>query len=119
LPFQGCGEEVTEIVYEAADGCWNHSRWSKFIQIRDDVGPTAVANHDVNVTLNKEVEWVSAATTYDEGSWDNCGLDLILVRRSDWSENGLIEICSGVSTAYESWIDILVAIGFDARQVNS
>src|SRR5699024_514211 len=104
---------------EAADGCWNHSRWSKFIQILDDVGPTAVTNHDVNVTLNKDVEWVSVATTYDEGSWDNCGLDLILVRRSDWSENGLIEICSGVSTAYESWIDILVAIGFDARQVNS
>src|SRR5690625_44284 len=117
VPFQGCDDdELIEVVYEASDGCWNTSSWTKRSEERDDVPPTAIADHDVTVTMTSPIEWASAERTYDEGSWDNCGIDLMLVRRADWSENGLIDLCIGDD--YSSWSEILVAIGFASDEVD-
>src|SRR5690625_7437573 len=66
--------------------------------------------------MTSPIEWASAERTYDEGSWDNCGIDLMLVRRADWSENGLIDLCIGDD--YSSWSEILVAIGFASDEVD-
>src|SRR5690625_7147158 len=66
--------------------------------------------------MTSPIEWASAERTYDEGSWDNCGIDLMLVRRAAWSENGLIDLCIGDD--YSSWSDISVAIGFASHEVD-
>ncbi|MBY5960289.1 FG-GAP repeat protein, partial [Membranicola marinus] len=80
IPFSGCDGELTEVVYEAADNCWNQSTWSKFIRVTDDVPPTVVVDRNLNVTLADKIAWVPAVN-WDEGSWDNCAIDLRLGRR--------------------------------------
>src|SRR5690606_39064937 len=108
IPFNGCDAPLTEVRYEAADHCWNQSEWYKYIRIIDDVPPTVVVDRAVNLSLGSETEWVEAAT-FDEGSWDNCALDLMLARRSDWTS--LIELCSDVSAPYDNWVDLLDDLG--------
>ena len=112
IPFTGCYGEVTEVRYEAADECWNQSEWYKYIRIEDATPPTVVADRAVNVTLNSKTEWVYAET-FDEGSWDNCAIDLRLVRRSDWiTDTACVDICGDVTKNYSTWASILVDLGF-------
>src|SRR5699024_11090391 len=85
IPFNGCDGNPIEVVYSASDGC-NESTWSKFVMVRDDVPPTVVTNRDVNVTMNEPVKYVEIGS-YDEGSWDNCAIELRLSRRTDWASN--------------------------------
>src|SRR5690606_33467277 len=53
--------------------------------------------------------------TFDEGSWDNCAIELQLARRSDWLD--CIDVCGIVGPnaneegLYESWVDILDDLG--------
>src|SRR5690625_3951159 len=114
IQFEGCDVEPLEIVYNAFDGC-NHSYWSKFIQVRDDIPPTVITDRDVNVTMTKDVEYAKAET-YDEGSWDNCAIEKMLVRRTDWVS--VVNLCANVKNL-NSWKDILVAIGFNPTQVGT
>src|SRR5690606_29774721 len=90
VPFNGCYGSLMEVRYEAADHCWNQSEWYKYIEVVDDTPPTVIADRGVNVTLNGKTEWVPAET-FDEGSWDNCSVDLLLTRRSDWLE--CVDVC--------------------------
>src|SRR5690606_2929694 len=119
IPFSDCGRELMEVTYEASDNCWNMSTWTKFITITDDVPPTVVTNNAVTVTLEKNIAWAHAAT-FDEGSWDNCSVDLRLVRRSNWSlEYALTDLCkkNGLDSPYSSWIDLLEDLGVDRKQL--
>src|SRR5690606_5643163 len=90
VPFNGCDAAPVEVRYEAADECWNQSEWSKYINIIDDTPPTVVTDRAVNVPLNSKIAWVHAET-FDEGSWDNCAIELMLARRSDWID--CIDVC--------------------------
>ncbi len=111
IPFTGCYGELTEVRYEAADECWNQSEWYKYIRIEDATPPTVVVDRAVNVTLNSKTEWVYAET-FDEGSWDNCAIDLKLVRRTDWlTDTACVDICGDVTKNYNNWVDILVDLG--------
>lgn len=117
-PGGGCGNEVVEVRYEAADHCWNQSTWFKYIKIIDDTPPTIVTDQEVNVPLISHTTWVPAGT-FDEGSWDtDCqenGLELMLARRSDWQT--CITVCDrlgpGVNEEglYDSWVNILHDLG--------
>src|SRR5690625_7050403 len=61
VPFQGCADdELIEVVDEASDGCWNTTRWTKYIQVRDDGPPTAIADHADTVTITSRIEWARA-----------------------------------------------------------
>ncbi|MBY5959577.1 hypothetical protein KUV50_15600, partial [Membranicola marinus] len=115
IPFSGCDGELTEVVYEAADNCWNQSTWSKFIRVTDDVPPTVVVDRNLNVTLADKIAWVPAVN-WDEGSWDNCAIDLRLGRRSDWwTETAMVDLCAelGPNAPYDNWVDLLDDLGVD------
>src|SRR5690606_9688741 len=117
VPFNGCDSEPVEVRYEAADNCWNQSEWYKYIQIIDDVPPTVVVDREVNVTLNSKTEWVHAET-FDEGSWDNCAIELMLARRSDWlTDTACVDLCADVTEPYDNWVDLLEDLGFDRNDV--
>src|SRR5690606_37648079 len=114
VPFNGCDAAPVEVRYEAADECWNQSEWRKYINIIDDTPPTVVTDRAVNVPLNSKIAWVHAET-FDEGSWDNCAIELMLARRSDWFD--CIDVCGVVGPnandegRYDSWVDILDDLG--------
>src|SRR5699024_7865186 len=68
--------------------------------------------------MNEPVKYVKIGS-YDEGSWDNCAIELRLSRRTDWASNTtIIDLCSDAGDL-EGWKDILVSLGFNATHVES
>ncbi len=104
----GYDGDLTEVRYEAADNCWNQSEWYKYIKVVDYTPPTVVTNRHLNVTLQDKYVWVTAESM-DEGSWDNCSIDLLLGRRSDWIN--CVTICENISEPYQTWEAILSDLG--------
>ncbi|MCB0688656.1 MAG: T9SS type A sorting domain-containing protein [Saprospiraceae bacterium] len=88
------------VIYEAYDSCHNIYADTGFIYVKDDVRPVAVSDKGVTVSLSDKKAWVDAST-FDEGSWDNCGISLLLARRADWYES-CINLCDSIDTCWVS-----------------
>ncbi len=84
-------EEPIRILYEVYDSCHNIDSSYCYILAKDQVRPVPVVDKGVTVSLSDKKVWVDAET-FDEGSWDNCGVNLLLARRSDWYE-ACIDLC--------------------------
>lgn len=83
-----------KIRYEAIDECHNVAYDSCFVKVHDQMNPIAIADKVLNVSLSGKEVWVDAES-FDEESWDNCGVMLSLVRREDWKEAGM-NLCEGL-----------------------
>ncbi len=82
-------EGETEVLITAQDGCGNTSMDTIMITVIDDVAPAAICDDDLHITLNGGGNARIYAEDIDEGSFDNCGIESLEVRRV----NG----CLGVS----------------------
>ncbi|MDH3651536.1 MAG: hypothetical protein OEQ53_17770, partial [Saprospiraceae bacterium] len=82
------------VVYEMLDYCHNRTYTYADLIVKDRTRPVAVADKGVNVSLTDKKVWVDAET-FDEGSWDNCGVNMILARRSDWY-TACIDLCDDI-----------------------
>ena len=71
------------IYYEAYDSCHNIAYDTCYVKVKDLTRPVAVCDKGVIVGLSGKKVWVEAST-FDEGSWDNCDVNLLLARRADW-----------------------------------
>ncbi|MCB0669897.1 MAG: hypothetical protein KDC80_28925, partial [Saprospiraceae bacterium] len=87
-----------KVIYEAYDSCHNIGLDSCYIRVKDLTRPVAVADKGVTVSLSDKKVWVDAQT-FDEGSWDNCEVNLLLARRKDWYE-ACINLCDSIDTCY-------------------
>ncbi len=73
----GCNE----ITITAFDGCHNQSTIDFVVEVSDNTPPVAICDQNtvVGLTTNGQA-WVPA-TSFDDGSYDDCALDMMLVRR--------------------------------------
>ncbi len=90
----GMTQAPVEIEYEVYDSCHNIGRTSCWILVKDEVKPVAVLDKGVTVSLGSKKVWVDAEV-FDEGSRDNCDLNLMLARRTDWTES-CMDLCDSV-----------------------
>lgn len=76
---------VTEIwiLYYATDACDNTSTCFTKVTIEDDVQPIPVCDLHTFVGLNENGEGYASIESFDDGSWDNCEIDYIEVRRME------------------------------------
>ncbi|MDH3245127.1 MAG: hypothetical protein OEM26_10970, partial [Saprospiraceae bacterium] len=92
--------------YEFLDSCHNRSTGlfgdliDGFLDtipiiVADGTPPVTICNKGVNVTVTDTTVWVPA-TTFDEGSWDNCGVGLVLARRADWATACGVNLCDSL-----------------------
>ena len=72
---------VHMIVYEATDACGNIASKPVRVTVIDDDAPTVVCNDETVVSLNSDGTATVFASSFDGGSYDNCCLDKLLVRR--------------------------------------
>ncbi len=77
------------IVYEATDACGNKASKPMRVTVLDDDPPTVVCNDETIVSLNTDGTATVFATSFDGGSYDNCCLDKLLVRRVGDADFGL------------------------------
>nr|MBX2816993.1 T9SS type A sorting domain-containing protein [Saprospiraceae bacterium] len=89
------GDIETPIYYEAFDSCHRIGRDTCYMKVKDLTRPVPVCDKGVIVGLSGKKVWVDAET-FDEGSWDNCGIALKLARRTDWYEH-CIDLCDDVT----------------------
>ena len=89
------GEKVM-VIYEAFDACHNLGSDTCYIKVKDWTPPVAQCVKGTTVSISDKKIWINAED-FDEGSKDNCGINLILARRSDWA-TFCIDLCNEVDT---------------------
>ena len=68
-------------VYTAYDGCYNSTTASIVVEVEDNTPPVAICDEYTTIGLTSDgTAWVPA-TSFDDGSYDECQLAKLLVRR--------------------------------------
>ncbi|NND33979.1 MAG: hypothetical protein HKN76_15430, partial [Saprospiraceae bacterium] len=86
--------DTIQVIYEAYDQCHNLALDSCGLVIKDRTVPVAVAAKGVNIALGSKKVWVDAQN-FDQGSWDNCDIAILLARRTDWKA-ACIDLCDSL-----------------------
>ena len=88
-------EDPIPMYYEAFDGCHNVTRDTCYLYVKDFTRPVTVCDKGINLTVGEGTAWLEAEI-FDEGSWDNCGINLMLARRSDWATSCGVNLCDSI-----------------------
>lgn len=89
LPFL---EKNTRVIFEATDQCHLVNRDTIYVRVLDESEPVAASTRMLNLSLTGKKSWVDASTV-NQGSWDNCSIERLLVRRVDWKE-ACMDLCA-------------------------
>ena len=81
--FENVPEGTHTFTYSATDDCGNVSTCSVDVTVIDDIEPTVVCDSQISASLGTEGEAYVYASTFDEGSNDNCCEVTLSVKRSD------------------------------------
>lgn len=106
----------TTVIITATDGCGNVSQCSVNLTIEDKVGPTAVCNAQVNVSLGTDGTATITPAVIDAGSFDECGAVTLSISQStfdcsDILNDSLIVILTVTDESgntNECWTSIIV-----------
>jgi len=91
-PFTDIPVGQHSLTYTATDACGNSSTCTINVNIIDDTPPTPVCEDGINVSLLPTGLARVFASTFDEGSFDNCGLDRFEVSRDSEPFGDFIEL---------------------------
>ena len=81
VPGIGLGDHTLKVV--ASDSCANASEVLVTVSIEDQITPTAICDELTQVALTSDGTATVFAETFDNGSYDNCCLESIEVRRME------------------------------------
>ena len=77
------GVGANKIIYTVYDQCYNSSQDSMIIYVRDETPPVAICEGHTVVALTDQSIAEVFAESIDDGSYDECMLDTLAVRRMD------------------------------------
>ncbi len=99
LRFENLKKGKHIITIKLRDACHNTSYDTLIAVAKDRQAPYLVVDKYPVVTLSSsgEVTWIDVSV-FDEGTWDNCGVSLLLARRVDWWKKR-VNLCDDL-TAY-------------------
>jgi hypothetical protein len=85
------------VVIKLRDACHNTSYDTLIAVAEDRKAPYLVVDKYPVVTLSGsgEITWIDASV-FDEGTWDNCGISLLLARRVDWWKHR-VDLCDSLT----------------------
>ena len=89
-PFTEVPTGEYPVTYTATDACGNSSSCTINVSITDDVAPVPVCNGLLEVNLSYLGTALVYASSFDNGSHDNCALDTILVSRNGTDFSGSV-----------------------------
>lgn len=119
LRFENLSKGKHIVTLKLRDQCHNTTYDTLIVIAEDKEPPYLVVDKEPVVTLNNsgKVTWIDVSV-FDEGTWDNCGIELMLARRVDWWNNG-VDLCDSINyrCGYEH-DSIFCAILEENKQVN-
>jgi len=71
------------VTYTAYDHCYNSSTCTVQVTVEDNTAPVAICDQNTVVSLTLDGKAWVPATSFDDGSYDDCQLAKMLVRRMD------------------------------------
>ncbi|MBK7336401.1 MAG: HYR domain-containing protein [Saprospirales bacterium] len=83
LPWPGLEIGQHQITYVAQDECGNITSSTITVNVIDNVVPTTICDEITDVNLSGDGFAIVNATTFNDGSYDNCCLDYFAARRMD------------------------------------
>ena len=81
IPAPGLPIGTYPLIFSTFDGCGNSQEFLGSITVEDNIIPSVICDEITQVTLTNEGTAVVPAAVFDDGSYDNCCLDEIAVRR--------------------------------------
>lgn len=87
--------------YTVNDECGNTTISECGFCVEDKINPAAACDDDLNISIGPGGVARLYATSFEEGSWDNCGIDSLQVRR----EVRLDEDCNPVQPFFTPWAE--------------
>ncbi len=69
--------------FTATDECGNSASCNYVVTVIDDVSPIAICNDEIIVALDGNGDGQVCTSVLDAGSYDNCGIDSMQIRRMD------------------------------------
>ncbi|NNE27091.1 MAG: HYR domain-containing protein, partial [Saprospiraceae bacterium] len=93
---------VNVITYIVSDACYNSSSCQVNVTVEDNLEPVAICEPFTAVSLDATGQAIVNASTFDDGSWDNCAIDSMLVRRMD-------NVCTDVDTVFKEYVNFCCA----------
>ncbi len=81
----GLPEGCTEVTYTVYDGCGNEAYCTTEVCVVDEINPVAICDLNTQVSLGTDGRARIYAETFDDGSYDNCGIKKIEVRRTSFN----------------------------------
>ncbi len=102
------------MIIDAFDGCYNAKKDSFEFEVKDKIAPIMKCDDDLHVTLSNANGYTNgyaqvSAADIDEGSWDNCKLAWIAVRRNVPDGCAASFIAKGYDTNGNGKLDALPA----------
>jgi HYR domain-containing protein/cohesin domain-containing protein len=82
-PFNTVPVGSYDVTYTAEDGCGNTSSCQISVTVIDEKKPTAICENLVTVALDEDGTALIFAESFDNGSYDNCGIGQYLVSPGD------------------------------------
>lgn len=77
--------DTTWVTYVVSDACGNITRCRTEVLIVDELDPVAVCDEHTVISINEQGIGKLYATSVNQGSFDNCTLDSMAIRRmTDW-----------------------------------
>ncbi len=75
------------LIFRAYDACGNSSSCTRVITVVDEIAPIAVCQTNTTVSLGLDGTARVYTSSFNDGSYDNCGIDSIRVRRMTPSQS--------------------------------
>ncbi len=93
---------INTISYIVSDSCYNSSSCSLNVTVRDDTEPVTICEQTTVVSISQNGQTLVYAESFDDGSWDECGLDGFAVRRMD-------TLCVAADTLFDESVSFCCA----------
>ena len=71
------------LTYTVSDDCNNESSCQVQVTVKDDTQPVAICEQFKVISMSQSGQTLVFADPFDNGSWDECGIDRFEVRRMD------------------------------------
>ena len=99
-PFTNIPLGTHLVTYTAEDDCGNTSSCQMSVTVIDDTAPTAVCDQFTQINLASNGQATIPAITFDDGSFDNCAVDSILVSRDGINYAQIVHFdCNDIATS--------------------
>ncbi|RME01934.1 MAG: HYR domain-containing protein [Bacteroidetes bacterium] len=119
-PFDGVPVGSHTVTYKATDGCNNSSTCTMTVTVKDEKKPTALCENLVTASLEEDGTILIYATSFDNGSYDNCGIAELLVSTADQPFDTFVSFdCEDLNSNTEVTLKVIDVNGLESTCISS